>query len=349
MSSRTRRVGIGERSRTAAPAPPTGVAVIGARRSGRDATRVLAAEAGAEVRWVCDLDRDRLLDCQRLHPGVSTTGRIERVLRDPTVEAIVIATPPPTRYRLASKALAADKHVFTAEPVAMAAELLDELAAVAEEHGRLLMCGHATPISPSARAIRHAIAGGALGQITTIASRGSGSSEAADGCRLIAEVGPSEFAMVLYWLSEMPTHVRACGPAESGGNGSTVRLNVGMTFASGVAAKIALGGAPWLEPRRITVTGSTGSAVYDHAGEQSNPLAPQMSEFLAAIADNRRLEFEAAIARGVVRICEAAQTSLRHGGEDVALGSEGNRADRLPHLTDGRMRRGQRRASSLAA
>lgn len=349
MRRRTSPVSNGGSSRSVSSASRTGVAVIGACRSGQAATRILTRDPGADVRWVCDLDRDRLLECQRLHPRVSATGRVERVLRDPLVEAIVIATPPPTRYRLATKALEAGKHVFAAEPVAVAAELLDELAVIAQEHDRMLVCGQASPVSPSVRAVRRALAAGGLGQIHTITSSGYGSSGTGDGRWLIAQMGPSEFAMVLYWMSEMPARVRAGGPVAPPGEGRPGGLTVEMRFASGVSARVALGALPRSEPGRITVTGARGAAVYAHDGDPFARLAPQLSEFLAAVRGNRRLEFEAAVGRGAVRICEAALTSLGHGGEDVPLGPEENRADILARFIDDSARLSRPRAGRLAA
>ena len=48
----------------------------------------------------------------------------------------------PTHAELARQALAAGKHVFVEKPMALAADEAEELVALAEERGRVLMPGH---------------------------------------------------------------------------------------------------------------------------------------------------------------------------------------------------------------
>ena len=115
----------------AAEAQPVGIAVVGLGYWGPNLLRVLGDNLEAEVRWICDLDTDRLAKYRRRHPGARVTTRLERVLSDPAVDAVVIATPVHTHYTLAAQALKAGKHVFVEKPLAESTELADELAELA--------------------------------------------------------------------------------------------------------------------------------------------------------------------------------------------------------------------------
>ena len=86
---------------------PAGVAVVGLGYWGPNLLRVLADNLDAEVRWICDLDRERLSRYRRRHRGARVTSRLERVLADPEVDAVLIATPVHTHYQLAAEVLAA--------------------------------------------------------------------------------------------------------------------------------------------------------------------------------------------------------------------------------------------------
>ena len=86
---------------------PVKIAVVGLGYWGPNLLRVLGDNLDAEVRWICDLDTDRLAKYRRRHPAARVTTRIERVLSDPSVDAVVIATPVHTHYTLAAQALAA--------------------------------------------------------------------------------------------------------------------------------------------------------------------------------------------------------------------------------------------------
>ena len=65
------------------PADPVGVAVVGLGYWGPNLLRVLADNPNVEVRWICDLDRERLAKYRRRHPAARVTTRFERVLQRP--------------------------------------------------------------------------------------------------------------------------------------------------------------------------------------------------------------------------------------------------------------------------
>jgi len=65
----------------------------------------------AKLEWGCDLDQSRLDHIRGLYPEAHTTRDYRDVLAS-DVEAVCIATPVRTHYRLAMEALRAGKHVF---------------------------------------------------------------------------------------------------------------------------------------------------------------------------------------------------------------------------------------------
>ena len=64
------------------------------------------------------------------------------MLADPELDAIVIATPVVTHYELAKQALLAGKHVFVEKPPAQSSAEAEELSALAQENGLVLMPGY---------------------------------------------------------------------------------------------------------------------------------------------------------------------------------------------------------------
>src|ERR1700761_6160001 len=120
------------------PGGEVGIAMVGLGAWGPNLLRVLGDDVDAKVRWICDVDSSRLARYRRHHPDARVTTRPDRVLTDPSVDAVVLATPAHTHYELAMLALCAGKHVFVETPLAMTAELADDLAAAARERRRIL-------------------------------------------------------------------------------------------------------------------------------------------------------------------------------------------------------------------
>ena len=333
---------------------PVGVAVVGLGYWGPNLLRVLGDNLDVSVRWICDLDPERLGKYRRRHPGARATTRIERVLADPAVDAVVIATPVDTHYKIAARVLEAGKHVFVEKPLAPSSELADELARIAAERGRILMCGHTFLYSPPVRAIKRMISEGKLGDIYFISSSRVNLGLHQRDVSVIWDLGPHDFSILLYWLSEMPTSVRAIG-RDSIVKGIADVAFVTMTFASGIIANIELS---WLAPsklRRTVLVGSERMAIYDdgapepvrlfdrgvvyrdpetfgeyHLSYRSGdvvspkidsyePLGLEVADFVGAIRSGEKMEYHTAIARSVVRLVEAADRSLREGGREITV------------------------------
>ncbi|MBV9804327.1 MAG: Gfo/Idh/MocA family oxidoreductase [Solirubrobacterales bacterium] len=333
---------------------PVGIAVVGLGYWGPNLLRVLGDNLDAEVRWICDLDTERLAKYRRRHPSARVTTRIDRVLSDPTVDAVIIATPVHTHYALAAQALEAGKHVFVEKPLAESTELADDLAQLARERGRILMCGHTFLYSPPVRAVKRMIEAGTLGDIFFISSSRVNLGLHQRDVSVIWDLGPHDFSILLYWLSELPTSVRAVG-RDSIVKGIADVAFVTMTFASGIVVNVELS---WLAPsklRRTVLVGSESMVIYDDGApepvrlfdrgvvyrdpetfgeyhlsyrsgdvispriESHEPLGLELADFVKAIQAGDPMEFHTAIARSVVAIVEAADQSLQAGGREVSL------------------------------
>jgi predicted dehydrogenase len=333
---------------------PVGIAVVGLGYWGPNLLRVLGDNPDAEIRWICDLDRDRLAKFRRRHPSARVTTRLDRVLADDSVEAVIIATPVHTHYTLAAQALEAGKHVFVEKPLAPSSELADDLANLANARGRTLMCGHTFVYSPPVRAIKRMLEAGTLGEVYFISSSRVNLGLHQRDVSVIWDLGPHDFSILLYWLSELPTTIRAVG-RDSVVKGIADVAFVTMTFASGIVANVELS---WLAPsklRRTVLVGSERMVIYDDGAtepvrlfdsgvvyrdpetfgeyhlsyrtgdilspkiESHEPLGLELADFVSAVRNDERMAFQTALARSVVRIVEAADQSLRSGGHEVTL------------------------------
>src|SRR3954462_10825924 len=111
------------------------MAVVGASGWGRNVVRAFYVARGSTLRWICDLDADRLAGLDRRFPGVRLTRTFDQVLGDREVGAVAIAVDAPNHHRLARAALLAGRHVFVEKPLALDVRGPEELGALAQAQG----------------------------------------------------------------------------------------------------------------------------------------------------------------------------------------------------------------------
>jgi predicted dehydrogenase len=332
------------------------VGLVGLGYWGPNLLRVLADMPGAEVAWLCDLDSDRLERFGRRYPAVQCTERVEELLDDPTLDALVIATPVFTHFTLATRSLAAGKHTFVEKPLAPSSNEAEYLLELAASRELALMCGHTFIYSPPVRAVKEMLTSGELGEVFFISSSRVNLGLHQRDVSVIWDLGPHDFSILLHWLDEMPHSVRAVG-RDSVVKGIIDVAFVTLKFPSGVVANVELS---WLAPsklRRTVVVGSQKMVVYDDGAveplrlydhgvvyqdpetfgeyhlsyrtgdilspkvESHEPLAAEMSDFVSAARDGRPLERQARLASDVVRLAEAAEQSVQAGGREIVLES----------------------------
>jgi predicted dehydrogenase len=330
------------------------VGLVGLGYWGPNLLRVLADTNRVEVRWICDLDEDRLERLGHRYPAISATRQFSDLLDDDALDAVVVATPVFTHADLAMRALLAGKHVFVEKPLAASLEEARGLNRLAADSDLALMCGQTFVFSPPVRAIKQLIENGELGEIFFISSSRVNLGLHQQDVSVIWDLGPHDFSIILYWLDELPATISAVG-RDSIVPGIPDVAFVRMAFPSGVLANVELS---WLAPsklRRTVLVGSEKMVVYqdgspepvrlfDHGvvyqdpktfGEyhlsyrtgdivsprvdNSEPLALELAQFLSCVRERVVPERHTWLAEQVVALAEAAQASLTDGGGQIEL------------------------------
>ena len=92
--------------------PTVTVALLGAGYWGSNLCRVLAQSKRFNLKWVTDLNPATLERARRVAPMAQMTTDPSIPLSDPTVSAVVVATPVASHATTVLRALDAGKHVF---------------------------------------------------------------------------------------------------------------------------------------------------------------------------------------------------------------------------------------------
>jgi predicted dehydrogenase len=216
----------------------------------------------AELVWLCDLDGAKRERFAARHPHARATGDFEEVLADPSLEAVVIATPVPTHYSLAKQALEAGKHVLVEKPPAMHGAEMEELVALAAERDLVLMPGHLLLYHPGVLKLKELIDAGALGDVLCVYGNRQNLGIVRTNENALWSLGVHDLSVILWLVGEEPVEAVAHGNAFLTPGVEDVVFCY-LRFPSGKIAHMHLS---WLDPhkmRKMTVVGREKMAVFD--------------------------------------------------------------------------------------
>lgn len=236
--------------------------VVGLGYWGPNLARNFDALAECELAWCCDADpgaRERLVG---QYPATRFTGEIQDLLRDPELDAVVLATPVPTHASLAVQVLEAGKHCMVEKPLAQSVADAERAVVAAERVGCVLMVGHLLEYHPGVRKLKEIADAGELGDIHYIYSNRLNLGQLRADENALWSLGAHDVSVLLHLAGEEPYEYEARGECYMRDGVEDVVFGF-LRFPSGLAAHLHLS---WLDPhkeRRFTIVGSRRMAAFD--------------------------------------------------------------------------------------
>jgi predicted dehydrogenase len=238
------------------------IGVIGYGYWGPNLVRNFAETPGATVAAVADFDTSKLALVQRRFPGCKTTTDHRELLRDPEIDAIVIATPVRTHYALALEALRAGKHVWVEKPMTETAAEARHLVDEAQARERILLVDHTFIYTGAVAKMHEIIRSGQLGKIYYYDSIRVNLGLFQRDVSVISDLAVHDFSILDHLLEEHPVAVTASGTNHFPGTPENLAY-VTLFYESGT---IAHANVSWLAPvkvRQILIGGSDKMITYD--------------------------------------------------------------------------------------
>ena len=331
------------------------VGIVGLGYWGPNLVRCFSELENCKVTAVCDQSHDQLLRISDRFPGVYPVESFDALLDRDLVDAVVIATPTSTHFKLASKALEHDLHVFVEKPLARTSDDCRKLVDLANERNRVLFVGHVFLHSAPVLKLRELVQSGELGNINYISSRRLNLGPVRKDVSALYDLAPHDISMMLFLLGQTPESVTCAGLAHLNAGVHDV-CNLTMQFAGN---KIGMIHVSWLDPRKervLTVVGDKKMAVYDdleqekikiydkgidtpppssdfaefqisyrYGGSYSpwiqerEPLKAECADFIRCIDEGDVPHTDGENGYQVTQVLEAAHHSLMQGGHPVRL------------------------------
>lgn len=310
---------------------------------------------GAWLVACADADASRLSEVSRLYPSIQQTATDVRALLDnPTLDALVIATPARSHFALVSQALEAGKHVLVEKPLALTSDDARALIELARRNKRVLMVGHTFEYNPAVWKIQEMLDAGALGELFYVYSNRVNLGRVQTDINALWSIAPHDVSILLALLKTMPLSVSAHG-ATYVSHGIEDVVFALLQFPQNIVGHIH---ASWLDPsktRQMTFVGSEKMIVYDDVDPEAKlkiydkgiykrgdafgefqlrvrsgdlyipkidltePLKYECAHFLECIRDDKTPRSDGESGLRVVRVLEAAQQSLAQNGASISL------------------------------
>ena len=303
---------------------PVSLGIVGGHPSAEDIALAFEQLPRADVRWLCGEWRATAIS-RRIR--VKSTERLEDLLDDEALDAVVVAATVGDRYRLASLALEADKHVYLTGPPARHGEQAECLAKQALNRGRHMFAGDLRIWDPAVEKLEGLICAGDLGEVLCLEAERHVCGRALNEDDLLWGPGAEEIALILRVVGDEPVTVDARGERFLDPSAWDV-LRCSLSFATGITAQIAVSALDARPAAWLAVVGSEATAVLDFSSASPFRLSVHRKARNGSPADGTAFSpgdvFAPQVGREdpVRRSCEAFLSTVRSASVPVAVGRE---------------------------
>ncbi len=297
---------------------------------------------------ICDSNKELGDKYKSQYRDVEFTDSYNNLLKDFSIKAMVIATPAVYHYRMTREALLSKKHVFVEKPLALNVEQGEELVALAEKEGLVLMVGHILRYHPAVKKLKELVSTGEIGKIQYIYSNRLNIGKIRSEENILWSFAPHDISVILFILNEFPEAIYATGGSYLQKQILDVTLTT-MDFKSGVKAHVFVS---WLHPfkeQKLVVVGDEKMAVFDDVSTEKlflyphrikwveripvackaeaevvpismeEPLRAECKHFLECIENNQIPETDGNEGLRVLQILQASQESLSSDGRKLSI------------------------------
>ena len=334
------------------------VGVIGCGYWGPNLIRNFVDNDSAKLRWICDVDERRLTDMLRRYPFAQTTTDYQKLVSDSELDAVAVVTPVATHFSIASEFLRAGKHVLLEKPLAATVQQSEQLVELAEKNARTLMVDHTFVYTGAVRKMKEIVSSGELGDLLYFDSVRINLGLFQRDINVLWDLAPHDLSIMDYLIERQPEGLSAIGSCHIEAGIENIAYLI-MKFADDFIAHFHFNWLAPVKIRHTLLAGGSKMILYDDIeptekvriydkGVTANRVADReaayqtlvsyrtgdvwapkldttealryvVAEFLDSIRAGRAPLTDGHAGVRVVRLLEAAQKSIKCGGQFTLL------------------------------
>jgi predicted dehydrogenase len=333
-----------------------GVGLIGFGYWGPNLARNFSTQPDCQLRAICEQKEDRAKYAARLFPSTFVTPDYDRLLQDPDIQAILVATPVASHHAIAKAALLAGKDVFVEKPFTQTAAQAEELNALARANGRLIAVDHTFLFTGSVQKIKELVDKQELGDLLYFDSVRINLGLFQQDVNVIYDLAPHDLSILVHLIDKKPLALRAMGVCHGPQNLESLAY-VHLEYEGGFVAHFHFSWVAPVKMRKTIIAGSKKMIVYDdlellekvrlydkgivlsptkenlykinveyRTGDMLAPklvhreaLNAEAEHFIDCVRGRKKPLSDGELGLQVVRLLEASDKSLRSGGDRISL------------------------------
>ncbi|MBI2418984.1 MAG: Gfo/Idh/MocA family oxidoreductase, partial [Ignavibacteriales bacterium] len=185
-------------------------AVVGCGKWGMNHVKTAYQLLGPQLKFACDAF-DSAKDRVAAVGNINFTKNLEDILKDEAINAVIIATPAETHYKVALACLEHGKHVLVEKPITLVSSEAEHLNKVAEERGLNIMVGHVLLYHPAILKIKSDLEAGRLGKLQYIYCNRLNLGTIRSEENILWSFAPHDISIIQFFTGTNPVSVEAHG------------------------------------------------------------------------------------------------------------------------------------------
>jgi predicted dehydrogenase len=205
---------------------------------------------------------------------------------NPSIDAVIIATPFKTHFDLATRMIKASKHVLIEKPIASNISEIEEIESLQKKKELIVMVGHTFLYNSAVRYVKSLIDAGDIGDVRYIYSQRLNLGRIRSDVDALWNFAPHDISIIQYWLNEpepISVSVHGMNYVQESIN-DVVFMNI--KYPGKIMANIHVS---WLDPqkiRKMIVVGSKKMVVYDDVADNKISIYDKGIDRMAILGEN---------------------------------------------------------------
>lgn len=331
------------------------VGLIGYGYWGPNLLRNFSSTSNCIVKIVSDQRDERLEVVKQLFPNVKVSRNPLDIINDNNIDAVIVATPVFTHFKLAKLAMEKNKHVLIEKPMTSTYEESQILLDIAGSKNLCLMVDHTFLYTSAVEKMKGLIDGNVLGKLNYFDSTRINLGLFQPDVNVLWDLAPHDLSILFHLISENPVSVNATGISHTNNRIENIAY-LTINFQNNFIAHINCSWSSPVKVRSTLVGGSEKMIIYNdlepsdkirlydtsyshktdeeksrvlvdyRVGDIQIPklsakeaLSGVASDFINSIINETLPLSNGFLGQSVVKILEASQKSIKTNGKEVII------------------------------